>query len=139
MTTFEQRLDAILACPDPDAPAVAESLCRRATPLDGAAIIHLLRSSAPVCQALREIVAAGRGDRAVLASEIALYSAIRDAEPERRIWADGFYVEDGKLFVRLCVHQFEWSSDYGGYLARRSRDTAVAVDEILGEEAPDGR
>jgi hypothetical protein len=131
MTTLEQRIETILGCPDPRAPAIAESLRRRATPLGRTDIFRLLNASAAVCQALREVASDVESDGRLPPTPDALYTSIREAEPERRLWFDGLYIEDGRLFLRLCAHQYEWSPAYGGYLARRSRDVSVPVSEIL--------
>jgi hypothetical protein len=133
MTTLEERIEAILACPDPRAQAAAESLRRRATPLGPADIIRVLSASTAVCQSLREVVdAVERGEPA--RAPDALYTSIREAEQDRRLWFDGWTIEDGRLFLRLCVHQYEWSPDYGGRLICRSRDISVPVEEILNME-----
>jgi hypothetical protein len=131
MTTLEQRIEAVLACPDPRAHAAAECLRRRATPLGPADIIRVLSASAAVCQALREVARAVENDGRLPQTPDALYTSIREAEPDRRLWFDGWTIEDGRLFLRLCVHQYEWSPEYGGHLVPRSRDISVPVDEIL--------
>jgi hypothetical protein len=133
VTTLDQRIKDILACPHPDAKAAAERLRRRATPLGPADIIRVLSASTAVCQSLREVVdAVERGEPA--RAPDALYTSIREAEQDRRLWFDGWTIEDGRLFLRLCVHQYEWSPDYGGRLICRSRDISVPVEEILNME-----
>jgi hypothetical protein len=131
MTTLDQRIRDILACPHPEAKAAAERLRRRATPLGPADIIRLLSASAAACKALREVASALESDGRLPQTPDALYTSIREAEPERRLWFDGWTIEDGRLFLRLCVHQYEWSPEYGGHLVPRSREIGVPVDEIL--------
>jgi len=131
MTTVEQRIEAILACPDPRAPAAAARMRRLATPLGPADIIRVLSASTAVCQSLREVVDAVERGAPARAPD-ALYTSIREAEQDRRLWFDGFYIdENGKLLLRVCVHQYEWSPEYGGHLVPRSWDISVPVDEIL--------
>jgi hypothetical protein len=134
MTTLDQRIKDILACPHPDAKAAAERLRRRATPLGPADIIRVLSASTAVCRALREVARAVENDGRLPQTPDALYTSIREAEPDRRLWFDGWTIEDGRLFLRLCVHQYEWSPDYGGRLICRSRDISVPVEEILNME-----
>jgi hypothetical protein len=131
MTTLDQRIEALLACSHPEAKAAAERLRRRATPLGPADIICLLSASAAVCQALRQVVdAVERGEPA--RAPDALYTSIREAEQDRRLWFDGFYIDENKkLLLRVCVHQYEWSPEYRGHLVPRSRDVSVPVERIL--------
>jgi hypothetical protein len=132
MKTLGHRIEAILASGVPGAAEVAENLRRHATPLNRAAIARLLGASSAVCEALREGVRAVERDGIAALAPDALYTSIHEAEPERRLWFDGFSVESGRLLVRLCVHQYQWSAAYGGRLVCRSRDVRVPVDEILG-------
>jgi hypothetical protein len=131
MTTLEQRIQAILAIPHPEAPAAAARMRRLATPLGPADIIRVLSASTAVCQSLREVVdAVERGEPA--RAPDALYTSIREAEQDRRLWFDGFYIDENKkLLLRVCVHQYEWSPEYRGHLVPRSRDVSVPVERIL--------
>jgi hypothetical protein len=136
MTTLEQRIQAILAIPNPTAPARAEEMRRLATPLSNEDIIRLLSASAAVCQALREAVDAVKR-RARARAPKALYALIRQAERDGRLWFDGFYIdENGKLLLRLRVRQYDWVPEHGGFLAPQIKEAVIPADEVLdrGEE-----